>query len=213
MKKKVLIIFAVILAVAIALEVMYLIDMYMIKNNKPVMFSTWGYEYAPPEIIGDIVSIVDKTKENSFVTCDSALEKIYEDGKNEYYLNCIKSKYVVVKYENGYEEDVKTALKNGVITIEDLDIFNIDYIVQKKEKQYENSFIATVIEETTTYIIVEPNENESESKSSDRIVVNYYRENKNYLYGIGTKVVICYTGGIMETYPAQINANTISILN
>lgn len=73
------------------------------------------------------------------------------------------------------------------------------------------SFVGTVLEETTTYMIIEPNEDEEERKTADKIKVNYGTENIDYLYGIGRKVVINYTGYIMETYPAQINANNISI--
>ena len=79
------------------------------------------------------------------------------------------------------------------------------------EQQIHNSFIGTVIEETTRYMIVEPNEDEVERKSSDRIVINYGTDHIDYLYGIGRKVIINYTGYIMETYPAQINTDNIQI--
>ena len=38
------------------------------------------------------------------------------------------------------------------------------------------------------------------------------KEHKDYLYGLGSKVVVCYNGGIMESYPARINTNTVSLL-
>ena len=78
-------------------------------------------------------------------------------------------------------------------------------------QQIHNSFVGTVIEETTKYMIVEPNEDEIERKSSDRIVINYGTDHIDYLYGIGRKVIINYTGYIMETYPAQINTDNIQI--
>lgn len=212
MQKKILISVTIVLVISLVLIGMYMVDMHMMDNNKPVIFSTWGYDYAPPEIIGNAVNIVDKTKGNSQFTCDTALEKIFEDGKNIYYLSCIKSDYVVVKYENGYEEDVKEALKNGRIYIKELDRFNISYITQAKIKQFENSFVGTVIENSATHIIVRPNENESERKSSDKIVVNFGENVRDYYYVVGTKVVISYDGGIMETYPAMINESEISVL-
>lgn len=49
MKKKVLIIISVLILIAIAIGGAYSIDMYRMKNNKPVVFSSWGYDYAPPE--------------------------------------------------------------------------------------------------------------------------------------------------------------------
>lgn len=72
-----------------------------------------------------------------------------------------------------------------------------------------NSFVGTVLEETTTYMIVEPNEDEIERKSSDKIIINYGTDHIDYLYGIGRKVLIKYDGYIMETYPAQINTDNI----
>lgn len=74
-----------------------------------------------------------------------------------------------------------------------------------------HTFVGTVIEETTTYMIVEPNEDEAERKSADKIVINYGTDHIDYLYGIGRKVIISYTGYIMETYPAQINSDKIAI--
>lgn len=72
-----------------------------------------------------------------------------------------------------------------------------------------NSFIGTVLEEATTYMIVEPNEDEAERKSSDKIRVNYGSDHLDYLYGVGRKVIINYTGFIKETYPAQIDTDNI----
>lgn len=71
--------------------------------------------------------------------------------------------------------------------------------------------MGTVLEEKTNYMIVEPNEDEDERKSSDKIKINYGADNVDYLYGIGRKVVVYYTGYIMESYPAQINTNKIDV--
>ena len=54
------------------------------------------------------------------------------------------------------------------------------------------SFVGTVIEETTSYMIVEPNKDEQEYKISDRIRVDYITDHIDYLYGKGRKVVITY---------------------
>jgi len=75
--------------------------------------------------------------------------------------------------------------------------------------QIHNSFVGTILEETTTYLIVEPNEDEEERKSADKIRINLGTNNRDYLYGIGRKVIINYTGYIKETYPAQIDTNNI----
>lgn len=75
--------------------------------------------------------------------------------------------------------------------------------------QKHNSFVGTVLEETTTYMIVEPNQDEAERKSADKIRINYGTDHRDYLYGIGRKVIINYTGYIKETYPAQIDSDNI----
>ena len=48
MKKKILIVLTVIFLLALILGTMYLIDSKRMKENKSVIFSTWGYDYAPP---------------------------------------------------------------------------------------------------------------------------------------------------------------------
>ena len=74
-----------------------------------------------------------------------------------------------------------------------------------------HSFIGTILEETTEYIIVEPNEDTAERKSSDKIRINLNTLYKDYLYGVGRKVIINYTGLIKETYPAQITTDNIDV--
>ena len=80
----------------------------------------------------EVKEIVDKTKSINDFACAEALESFYEDEEYIYFWNCIKNKYMVVKYNSGYEELVSMALKNGAITISDLDRFNIEYIKEKK---------------------------------------------------------------------------------
>lgn len=84
-------------------------------------------------------------------------------------------------------------------------------VSDNKEDDEIYTFVGTILEETETYIMVEPNYDEVERNSSDRIVINYPEEKTDYLYGVGRKVIIKYNGLIMESYPAQINANEILI--
>lgn len=78
--------------------------------------------------IGNVIEIVDTTRDMKDFACAEVLEEFYEDDESVYYYNCIKSKYIVVRYESGYEETVENALKYGTIQISDLDDYNIDYI-------------------------------------------------------------------------------------
>ncbi|MBQ8044279.1 MAG: DUF3221 domain-containing protein [Clostridia bacterium] len=206
MRKKIIIVITVFIAVLLLLGIMYLVDRYMMKNNKPVIFSTWGYDYAPPEQNYKVLQITDLSNKYS---CAQALEKIYEDSKNEYYFSSIKSNYITVKYENMGEEKIKSALNKGHITLEDLDDFNIDYIVKSKVNDEGESFIATILDKTETYMLVEPDECELETRTADKIVVSFDKENLMQKFGVDDKVIIYYSGSIMESYPARIKADNM----
>ena len=205
MKKKVFIVIVILILLTI-FGLMYLVDMYMIKSNKPVVFSTWGYDYAPTEQSYRVLEIVDLSSKYS---CAQALEKIYEDSKNEYYFSSIKSYYITVKYENMGEEKIKTALNKGHITLEDLRGFNIEYITKPKENDGVESFTATILDKSATYMLVEPNECELETRTADKIVVSFDKENLMHKIEVDDKVIIYYSGSIMESYPARIEAEDI----
>ena len=82
--------------------------------------------------IGKVIDIVDETKDMKNFVCAEALEGFHEDDNYQYYFSCIKGKHIVVKYESGFQESVKDALKYGTITIDDLDNYSIDYIKYDK---------------------------------------------------------------------------------
>lgn len=75
---------------------------------------------------------MDTSKDIKDFACAEMLESFYEDNNYTYYWNCVKSEYVIVEYESGYKEMISDALKNGTITIEDLDNYNIEYIKYEK---------------------------------------------------------------------------------
>lgn len=78
-----------------------------------------------------ILEIVDETVINN-LPCDTALEKFFSDSEYTYYFNCIKSNYVIVKYNDGSFEKVIDAINSDRIAIKDLDRFNINYYKEKK---------------------------------------------------------------------------------
>ena len=71
------------------------------------------------------------------------------------------------------------------------------------------SFLATVLEETSKYMIVEPKSNEEIRKIADKIKINYGSEHYDYLYGKGRKVIINYTGDIIDGDIKEINTDNI----
>ena len=84
---------------------------------------------------GGNYTLVDKTKEIKDFACAEALEQFYEDENYTYYWNCIKNKYMIVKYKDGSNELISEALKSSHIDIQVLDKFNIKYIKMEKEDE------------------------------------------------------------------------------
>ena len=115
---------------------------------KGLFFNTYNCpEYSVPQVkskwnkftcavgkenVGKVIEIKDTTKDIKEFACAEALESFYEDENYTYYWSCIKNKYMIVKYENGFQETISDALKYGSITISDLDQNNISYIKYKK---------------------------------------------------------------------------------
>ena len=183
MKKKTIVIIFIISVILIAFSVLFAIDMNRMKNNLPVVFSTWGYKYSPPleekVNLGKVVQITDKTVSKN-ISCAEALEKFYEDDNYEYYFSCIKSEYIIVEYENGYKEDVMSAFKYGSVTLEDLQRFNIDYIAEPKgTEKIEYNNVITISNNSTEnllrlYQFVENTKYDSENRKEDEIRVITY---------------------------------------
>lgn len=129
--------------------------------------------------------------------------KIAPEENEKEYLEGVKFEFLGFEIFNSLEE------KEEKIDKENMKKSNEGNLDIAEDIEY-SSFVGIVLEETTEYMIVEPNEDEEERKSSDKIQINYGTNHKDYLYGIGRKVVMYYTGYIMESYPAQINTNKIS---
>lgn len=72
------------------------------------------------------------------------------------------------------------------------------------------SFRAEVLEVGSGWILVKPLEGEPELRSADKIVVHLEAIKALPEITVGNTVEIFYTGGIQETYPAQIS-NIIQI--
>ena len=84
-----------------------------------------------PGAVVHVVDIWDRTKEEQ-LDCNDALEKFWEDETTEYYLSCTKSHYIMVMDSTGRTIDVITALNEGLITIENLDSYGIEYYSEPK---------------------------------------------------------------------------------
>ena len=75
MKKKILIILSIIFLIALIIGTMYLIDMKRMKDNKSVLFSTWGNSYAPPENVSETQENKEIENIDDFYNTDLTKEK------------------------------------------------------------------------------------------------------------------------------------------
>lgn len=110
-------------------------DTYNCPEYSVPQIKTKGTKFSCANIridIGNVVEIVDTTKEIKDFACAEALEEFYSDNNYAYYWSCIKDKYMIVRYESGFEETISSALKNSTIVISDLDRYGIDYIKDEK---------------------------------------------------------------------------------
>lgn len=87
MKKSTKIILAILIIIIMVIGSMFLIDLNRMKNNKPVLFSTWGRKYAPPAtinvstILGIVTSLEDEIEPNT-AWCGT-FNLIWNDLKND----------------------------------------------------------------------------------------------------------------------------------
>lgn len=169
---------------------------YTIEGDR--IITDLKYEEEVYEIIVDNTEDKFASSENRKVIANTYDGKIYD----------------IKKIEDNERYIIKLVPKDFVEFIEiPPDIIICSYEKDLEDKQLEDkeyfSFIGTILEETTTYMVVKPNEDEEEAKTSDKIIIHYGTDHIDYLYGIGRKVLIQYTGYIMETYPAKIYTDNI----
>jgi len=161
----------------------------------------YGRSYAMIDYAGNL--------NNSIGTIDFLIDEIYLPEING---ETNSKKLLNSKVLEANEKNMVLSINNVAVLFEALVGKKINEVSgnDNEDKEY-NSFVGTVLEETSTYMIVEPNEDEEERKSADKIRINYEANHYDYLYGIGRKVIIEYTSFIKESYPAQIDTNKILI--
>lgn len=82
---------------------------------------------------------------------------------------------------------------------------SIDSLWYMEEEEVEHSFVATVLEINDTSVLVQPIEGEEELRSADQISFGI-KNLADIDAKVGSVVQVTYTGNIMESYPAKINA-------
>lgn len=92
MNKKIgYIIIAIVIILLVIVGSMYLVDLNKMKNNEPVVFSTWGRKYVPP---------VTENQINNGVSEEPKEDETYFYGK----IVEAKEKYIIVEPNEGEEE-------------------------------------------------------------------------------------------------------------
>lgn len=112
---------------------------------------------------------------------------------------------IVVAYK--LIENSVTNRENFNFKVENISPNPVDTI---KHENNEHSFYGKVVESDASYIIVEPNEDEEERKSADKISIGL-DQNNDAIYMVGTNVKIVYDGTIKDSYPAQVKATKIEL--
>lgn len=82
---------------------------------------------------------------------------------------------------------------------------SVDDLWACEEQEVVHKFVATVLELNSTSALVQPVEGEDERRSADKIHLGI-ADLGDIGAEVGSEVEIYYTGGIMESYPAQIRA-------
>ena len=82
---------------------------------------------------------------------------------------------------------------------------SIDDLWANEEQEVVHKFVATILELDSSSALVQPVEGEDELRSADKIHLGI-ADLGDLGAQVGSEVEIYYTGGIMESYPAQINA-------
>ena len=79
-----------------------------------------------------VISIVDQTKENKDFVCNDNKEVLFEDDENVYYFECPKSDFVIVEYDDGSKDTIKSAINKGLVNLTILNEFEISFKSESK---------------------------------------------------------------------------------
>lgn len=126
-------------------------------------------------------------------------EVIYEDESRYYLLANLESEYYIVRYENGEKQNIKDALTEGRISVNDLDIYKIPYFIEIKQYRQEAEKAVQSI-----------TDNSQGLELSDVEEVFYETYDRIYIFGnpISEYITVEYTDGSTEgVKDALINGN------
>lgn len=148
-----------------------------------------------------------------YYRCSHLQEPIFVIKKQEDDASYKHITYLGLGYQVEVEKDTTQTKENQIRKVE---MYMFQQLIASTEinnnqlKQEENTqnigqFRAIVKRSSAQFIEVEPIEEKDKKILSDRVTIGL-KNNSDMLYMEGTEVFITYTGGVMESYPTQINA-------
>lgn len=187
------------------------------ENNIGTKMGSWFMKYELPESDTVEIEYEGKTITITDIKDIGTIENILVNSKyNNEICNGTNTHKIILNNDVYYIKEsckeIQKGNKQAIISTEDLETINniIFNKMDNEQSQEEQFFYGRVVEATASYIIVEPNEDEEERKSTDKISISLGEYN-DALYEVGTNVKITYNGEIMETYPAQVKATKIEL--
>jgi len=90
-----------------------------------------------------ILEIINPTDDPNFAY-DTAVEKIYEDEVNEYFIGGLYSQHIIVRYADGTQEDIVVALNSGRATVADLDKYGVAYWAEPKGDEFYSEILNAI---------------------------------------------------------------------
>ena len=167
-------IFKFLLAFFIIIIFLIIFDMvYILKFNRPLI-SKKDEEYLTCDVYkglfynvvtsGDKYKILPKWDNmecpkdfeviNETISCEDAEEEIYRTSKKIYYLPCIESDNIKVRFENGKEYKLKEVLDKKILSIEDV----IEHGLEVREEEIEvKDNMNLIINDITYNVLLEDN--------------------------------------------------------
>ena len=187
------------------------------ESNIAVKMGSWFMKYELPEYNVIKIEYEGQTITITDIKDITTIENILINSKyNNEICDGINTHKITIHNEIYYLkescQEIQKGDKQAKISKEDLETINniISNKTDNEQSEEGHFFYGKVVEATANYIIVEPNENEEERKSADKISIGL-GENNDELYMVGTNVKITYDGTIMESYPAQVKATKIEL--
>mgnify|MGYP003295990688 CR=1 FL=1 len=112
MKQKIIIVLVIVLIFILAVGIAYLIDMHCMENDKPGVFSTWRYNYAPPEIQHNVV------QEPDVHTSGKESETNEDDEINSFFGTVVESNLSYIIVEPSENEAIRNSADKISIGLE-----------------------------------------------------------------------------------------------